>query len=404
MNPQVDIVVERQWHAPALAHALMTNDLFGNLYTGFPERRYTSLGVPAARVKSHPLPALWNYGISKFNLPSTLRRNEPASLARFVSGSQNLSSIVTCLATSYQHLFPRLLGRPIVRVIECGSMHPEDHFLFQQRARHEAGLSHTRELPSAVVEEYEASKLAHFLICGSQMVVDSYVKRGYLPERVLHCPYGVDTGRFRYIQREVAQDRPLRIATVGVIGIRKGIARLLKIGEWAETAGIRLELHLIGPIEPEAETLISNSPAVCKRLGVLKGEALVEALHAADAYCLPSYEEGFPISQLEAMATGLPAITSNDTGGREAVSDDTDGIVLSDFTHREFETKLRPWLENPSKLLSAGVAAAERVMSHYSMAAYSDNVASCYLGVSELSNKLMKDETVTSAFPSMNLE
>lgn len=399
MKTKVDIVVERQWHAPSLALALMADDRLGTLLTGFPKPRYTQLGVPVQHLKCNPLPALWNYGLGKFKLPSALRLNEPASLARFVAGQKNLSPVITCLATSYQHLFPKLLNRPIVRVIECGSMHPEDHFLFQQRGRREAGLPHTNELPPTVIAESEASKLAHFLVCGSRMVVDSYVRRGYSPERVLHCPYGVDTGRFRFTKRDVASGRPLRIATVGVIGIRKGIVRLLGIGEWAKSSGIALELHLIGPIEPEAEALIAKSGAVCLRLGVLKGEALVEALHAADVYCLPSYEEGFPISQLEAMATGLPAITSGDTGGREAVTDGVDGIILEEFTSEEFEAKLKPWFMNPGALIRAGEAAAKKANAAYSMAAYTSNVADCYVATTEAVSRLKSGEAIATACP-----
>lgn len=378
MSMKVDIVVERQWHAPALARALMKEDLLGHVYTGFPKSRYLAEGVPGGHLQSHPFPAIWNLGISKLKLPSRLRRNEPAALASFVAAHRELSPVVTCLATSYQDLFPRLLYRPVVRVIECGSMHPEDHFHFQQWARREAGLGWSPNLPPRVAEEIETSKLAHFLVCGSRMVIESYVKRGYDPARVLLCPYGVDTGRFCFRQREAAHGRPIRLATVGVIGIRKGILRLLRIAEWAGSRGIPLELHLIGPVEAEAEALIDRSAARCVRLGVLKGEALVNALHSADAYCLPSYEEGFPISQLEAMATGLPAITSNDTGGREAVDDGVDGIVLADFSADEFDAKLRPWLTRPEVLVAAGVAAGKKACGHYSLEAYAGHVACCY--------------------------
>lgn len=394
MTGKVDIVVERQWHAPSLARALLRRDALGRVFTGFPKSRYTTQNIPAEKICSHPLPALWNFAISKLGLPSRLRRNEPASLANSVAASSELSPVVTCLATSYQHLFPKLLSRPVVRVIECGSMHPEDHFHFQQRARREAGLQWTSQLPGHVAEEIEASKLAHFLICGSRMVVESYVSRGYDPERVLLCPYGVDTARFRFHQREALRNRPIRLATVGLIGIRKGILRLLRIAEWAKDSDIPLELHLIGPIDPEAEDLISRSSADCHRLGVLKGEALVQALHHADAYCLPSYEEGFPISQLEAMATGLPAITSNDTGGREAVTDGTDGIVLSNFTPEEFDSRLKPWLSDPGRLPAAGSAAASKARELYSLAAYSENVGSCYAVAGELADRARNGETI----------
>jgi glycosyltransferase involved in cell wall biosynthesis len=398
MNGKVDIVVERQWHAPALARALIQENQLGHVFTGFPKNRYTAHNVPAGRIRSYPLPAVWNLAISKLGLPPYLRRNEPAALACSVAASTELSAVVTCLATSYQELFPKLLGRPIIRVIECGSMHPEDHFHFQQRARREAGLEWTSHLPPRVQEEIEISKLAHFLICGSKMVVESYVSRGYDPERVLHCPYGVDTERFRFCQREAPMNRPIRFATVGLIGIRKGILRLLRIAEWAKQFGIPLELHLIGPIDPEAEELISRSSADCRRLGVLKGEALVEALHNVDVYCLPSYEEGFPISQLEAMATGLPAITSNDTGGLEAVDDGVDGVILRDFTADEFAEKLVPWLTQPGKLLNAGTAAAENIRLNYSSEAYASHVFSCYRRTIDLSAGYALNPSISNAF------
>lgn len=397
MSGRVDIVVERQWHAPALARALMQENHLGHVFTGFPKNRYTAHDIPAEKIRSHPLPAVWNLAVSKLGLPPGLRRNEPAALACSVAASTELSPVVTCLATSYQELFPKLLSRPVVRVIECGSMHPEDHFHFQQRARREAGLEWTSQLPPRVAEEIEASKLAHFLVCGSRMVVESYVSRGYDPKRVLHCPYGVDTDRFRFQPRETPRDRPIRLATVGLIGIRKGILRLLRIAEWAKDSGIPLELHLIGPIDPEAEDLINRSSADCHRLGVLKGKALVHALHHADAYCLPSYEEGFPISQLEAMATGLPAITSNDTGGREAVMDGTDGIILSDFTREEFNSRLKPWLSNPDRLPAAGSAAASKARELYSLDAYSKNVGSCYAAAYELAVLAKNGETIRAS-------
>lgn len=399
MTGKVDIVVERQWHAPALARALIPGDQLGHVFTGFPKNRYTVLGIPPEKIRSHPLPAVWNYGISKLGLPPALRRDEPSALACATASSKELSPVITCLATSYQQLFPKLLQRPIVRVIECGSMHPEDHFHFQQRARREAGLEWTTTLPAKVAEEIEVSKLAHFLVCGSRMVVESYVSRGYTPERVLLCPYGVDTERFRFQRRQAARGRPIRFATVGLIGIRKGILRLLRIAEWAKESGIPLELHLIGPVDSEAEALINRSSADCRRLGVLKGDALVEALHQADAYCLPSYEEGFPISQLEAMATGLPAITSNDTGGREAVTSGEEGIVLTDFTTDEFETLLAPWLRQPDKLVAAGTRASEKVNLLYSLEAYRRNVVACYERAANLHPSLLRDGNTATAHP-----
>lgn len=399
MTGKVDVVVERQWHAPALARALMLEDRLGRVFTGFPKSRYTAHNIPAEKIQSHPLPAIWNLGVSKLGLPQRFQRNEPAALACSVAANSSLSPVVTCLATSYHHLFPKLISHPVIRVVECGSMHPEENHRMQQIGRKEAGLPTTDTLPARISGECSAAKMAHFHVCGSRMIVESYISRGYDPERILHCPYGVDTARFNFIRRPSAAGRALRIATVGVIGVRKGIMRLIWISEWARSNGIDLEIHLIGPVDAEIEPLLSGSQGRFVRRGVLKGEDLVRALHEMDLYCLPSYEEGFGISILEAMSTGLPAIVSEQTGGKEAITDEIDGLVLSEFNGPEFFARLKPWLVDAEKRVSAGNKAASKVRESYSLDNYARMVSSCYAAASELAARAKSGETIHCSHP-----
>ena len=51
-------------------------------------------------------------------------------------------------------------------------------------------------------------------------------------------------------------------------------------------------------------------------------------LHRASVFVLPSYREGVPRSTLEAMACGLPVITTDVPGCRETVRDGRNGIVV----------------------------------------------------------------------------
>src|SRR5690606_28262786 len=93
-------------------------------------------------------------------------------------------------------------------------------------------------------------------------VKQSYVKRGYPAEKIATCRYGIDTEAFPFIQRAPAENRHLRIAIVGVIGFRKGLYRLLKIGDWAQKNGLDIELHFAGPIQDlEAHEMFAASRA-----------------------------------------------------------------------------------------------------------------------------------------------
>ncbi len=51
-----------------------------------------------------------------------------------------------------------------------------------------------------------------------------------------------------------------------------------------------------------------------KSLGILPQNEIAEVYRAADMFVLPSIDEGFPMSVQEAMASGLPVITTNDPG------------------------------------------------------------------------------------------
>lgn len=69
--------------------------------------------------------------------------------------------------------------------------------------------------------------------------------------------------------------------------------------------------------------------ASVKLLGWLNDSARTEALSRASIFCLPSWNEGLPMSILEAMAVGLPVISTPVGGIPEAVEDGVTGLLVS---------------------------------------------------------------------------
>ena len=375
---KINLVVERQWHIAPHAAALEDAGWDYSLLGGFPRSRYVELGIPSEKVKVFPYPALWNYAAAKFKFPKFLQADAPDLMARWSASKTTSESLVICYSTVYRHLFPRLdrryqdqeSRRPTL-VIERGSTHPEAYFHAVERGRMEAGLPWSTTLPTSIQDEIEAGSLAHFVVAGSTVIKDSYRVRGVPTDRILTIPYGTDPELFKYYDRASSpSSSTLHIACVGYQGIRKGIGRLLKIGDWAKRRGISLLIHLVGPMESETPAILSQSSVPVKVHGVKKGVALVEILHACDLYCLPSYEEGFGISVIEAMATGLPAIVSEETGAREAISLGEDGILLSDYSDDALDVDLGAVFRNRQMRLQMGIAAREKVLSKYTHAHY----------------------------------
>ncbi|MGR5130759.1 glycosyltransferase family 4 protein [Vibrio alfacsensis] len=63
-------------------------------------------------------------------------------------------------------------------------------------------------------------------------------------------------------------------------------------------------------------------------LGWVAGEQKNTWLSKADIYCLPSYNEGFPMGILEAMSANIPVVASTAGGIPDAIEDGVDGLLI----------------------------------------------------------------------------
>ena len=379
-SSKVDIVIERAWSSLRYtAAALGANRILGTLYGGFPTSRYLSMGIPRECLRTFPLATLWNFFRAKAKLGFLPELDEPRLTGNWVARQPHLNRVILCNGTAYRFLFPALHGKGHTLVIDRGSTHPEDFFLRPQLARKEAGYSSENLLPPSILDEIDKTKLADAILAGSQVVADSYISRGFPAERIFVAHYPVDHRSFPVQEREIPAGRPLRIGLVGLIGFRKGIYRLLKIGEWAKRRGIAVELWLVGPVgDPEVHELIAKSSATVRLFGVQKGAALLDLYRQFDLYCLPSYEEGFPGSVVEAMSTGLPAIVSSDIGSKEVIENGVNGFVLDSYSDEALDASLAAFLSDPSQFPAIGRAARLTVETRLTQEHYNTRIGEIF--------------------------
>ncbi len=118
------------------------------------------------------------------------------------------------------------------------------------------------------------------------------------------------------------------------------ISRLLKskgIAEYAEAARLLKETHpnaecrLVGPEDPGVDGISPENLAIWQAQGLVylgpKDDVRPE-ITAASVYVLPSYREGTPRSNLEAMAMGRPVVTTDAPGCRTTVNDGMNGFLV----------------------------------------------------------------------------
>jgi len=176
------------------------------------------------------------------------------------------------------------------------------------------------------------------VICNSEMVRDEIRERFGVDEARLHLVRnGVDLQRFCPASREqraAARDRftlepdiPV-FAFVGSGFERKGLAGAIRA--LAQLDANRHALLLVAGSDRRA----ARYAALADRLGVgarvrfLGGvDDVRPVLWAADAFVLPTLYDPFPNAALEALACGLPTLTSTKSGAAEVVRDGVNGFV-----------------------------------------------------------------------------
>lgn len=103
-----------------------------------------------------------------------------------------------------------------------------------------------------------------------------------------------------------------------------------------------------------------------RNLGWLSGSRKAEAYVNAAVFCLPSYDEALPMSVLEAMACGLPTVTTDAGGLADEVRQGVTGFVVRPGDVPGLTAALTALLKDEALRVAYGNAGRERVSSRYS--------------------------------------
>jgi glycosyltransferase involved in cell wall biosynthesis len=159
------------------------------------------------------------------------------------------------------------------------------------------------------------------IICPSQYVYDEIRNCGGPVERCVIVPPGGVDDRFNIPER-AAHNGPLRVLTIGRVDLRKGSPYVL---EAAKLLGKGVHFRMVGGIG------VSDQAAVLLRshvelLGPVPHANIREQFAWADVFLLPSVCEGSAGVVYEALASGLPVITTPNAGS--VVRDGEDGFLI----------------------------------------------------------------------------
>jgi UDP-glucose:(heptosyl)LPS alpha-1,3-glucosyltransferase len=207
------------------------------------------------------------------------------------------------------------------------------------------------------------------VICNSRMVKEEIREHFGVAESRLHIIHnGVDTGEFHP-----------RLATEHRAGLRAALGWpdtdlvLLLVGSGFERKGVGVVLDALRELPATVKLIVVGKDkklaryrALAKRLGLESrvhfSGAQTEVLPyygAADIFVLPALYEPFPNVVLEALASGLPVITSTKCGARELIDEGREGYVIDALDVAALAAAVSS-LSDPACLHTAKLAARQR--------------------------------------------
>jgi len=165
------------------------------------------------------------------------------------------------------------------------------------------------------------------------------------------------------------RDRP-RIVAVGRLSPEKGHGILLEAVKKLKDDGIIVEVEIVGD-GPFGESLRRQEAALdIEALVIHAGELLpgevTRRLTDADIFCMASFSEGLPISIMEAMAVGVPVVTTWISGIPELAVGGITAVTVPPANSAELAAGIKRLIADPAtneRLVAGGRAAVERLHS-----------------------------------------
>ncbi|WP_048055634.1 glycosyltransferase family 4 protein [Methanotorris igneus] len=192
-----------------------------------------------------------------------------------------------------------------------------------------------------------------YYISPSEFVKKSLINEGIDENKIFVVPFGVDVGRFKPIEKD--HFGTFKVAFSGNVNNRKGILYLIQA--WKELNLKNAELNLYGIVYPEVRKYLKNANKYnIKLYGFVKNIEL--ELPKNHIYVFPSLLEGSAKSIYEALACGLPVITTENSGS--VVEDGKDGFIIPVQNVEAIKEKILFFYENRNEIVKFGKNARKK--------------------------------------------
>lgn len=227
---------------------------------------------------------------------------------------------------------------------------------------------------------------AAFIVCISKFHEQFFLKNGARPEQLRLAYCGIDTTHF-VPSSEVGTHDPPHIVSSGRLVEKKGFRQLLDACALLVERGVNFQATIAGSGPQEAELRQRISHLGLASVVTITGEPLLqekipEFMSQGDIYCLPCVwasdndVDGLPQMLMEAMACGLPAVSTNLVGIPDLVEHEKTGLLAEPEDIVGLANCLQRLIEDKTLTKTLALAGRARVIEVFDLSRCLDSLAS----------------------------
>jgi glycosyltransferase involved in cell wall biosynthesis len=201
-------------------------------------------------------------------------------------------------------------------------------------------------------EEWAA---AHLVMVNSEWSRQALIRQGVPEKKLLIVPLAYEINKNSEVRNqesgrglpnpEFRIQNPLKVLFLGQVILRKGIQYLIEAARLLKNDPVHFDV--VGPIGI-SEDALKSAPNNMTFYGAISRDKSPDFFSNSHVFVLPTISDGFAITQIEAMAYGLPVITTSYCG--EVVSNGVDGLICEVRDINELVNTIKSFLEIPERL------------------------------------------------------
>ena len=203
---------------------------------------------------------------------------------------------------------------------------------------------------------------------------------------------GINLRKFSFRGRRTQRDDTVNIVTVGRLVEKKGIGYAIRavasIIHAHPDLDIRYRIAGDGPLKTKLQVLVSelNAEEQIRLLGWLEGNEVKRLMIDSDIFVLPSVTsqggdtEGIPVVLMEALAMGIPVISTYHSGIPELIQDGKSGFLVPERDADALAEKLQHLIRHPELWSEMGRFGRKFVEENYDIKRLNQQLAEIYQG------------------------